>query len=595
MINAQLRIKVKYPGPQLFMTSTDKVAEEFGRGRFELIIADMEPLRKRQMAGERGQMLVKRFVDGMIVLCGGQSVFNLQSSPYRVVVIDEYDSLVENLGGSGDPLKLAEVRTDSFSGETLLIVYAHPSTRDRGTGKLYYEESDQRRGHITHSCGHDFWLNWPEVVVCEPRPAEAATVPQTQEQAEKDPDCYHLICPGCRAKISEAERVAMLRAGVTQKSVLPPEEAAKKRWIGVHASQLYTPHKSMRSFYERWIETDCGRDENATRVFWNKVLGDVYEPRVKAIDIEKLRALTVMRRRPRDPEFYSKGQVPPGVLFLTAGQDSRLTQLHYAVWGWGVRESIDKTRWLCGWLIDWGEIDRKYSISFDEAEYHVFDDLLYRRHYPSNIDDRTYMVRGCAHDIGYGPTQIPIIKYCRSWPERALPAKGASETHSSSSKAPYVRKGTARRFQAGDEEHIDDGSLLFNTYMLKTDWYGFVEKRIEIVEHRDGVAIGTREVPRLTLPEDVDDRWLEHSKNETLARGKKTGEWIWKARGPNHLADCNTQAYGVALNFDPHAKNMTAEEYGQHRARQSRAPDMSDQADRGGYGAMGRHDDPAMG
>lgn len=564
-------LKVHFPGPQLFMTSTDKVAEEFGRERFELMIRDMEPLRKKQIEGERGQILVKRFTDGKIVLCGGQSVFNLQSSPYRIVGIDELDSLVENLAGDGDPLALAEVRTDSFSGPTLIIAYAHPSTKDRGVGKVYYTQSDQRRGHITHSCGHEFWLDWFKVVKCEPRPG------QSQEQAEKDPDCYHLVCPGCSQHISDGERVAMLRAGVKQKSVLPAEEAAKKNWIGVHASQLYTPAKSIRSFAVRWIETDCGRDENKTRVFVNKVLGDVHEPKAKEIDVAALRSLIVVKRRPIDPEFYSRGQVPPEVLFLTAGQDSRSTELHYAIWGWGVRETIERTRLLCGWLIEWGEIPRQYRLTFDEAEFHVFDDLIYNQRFPCTIGNRSYQVRGCAHDIGWKPSQVPIIRYCRNFTGRAMPAKGSSETPTSASESPPWREGVARRSRLGDSEVFDDPALILNTYLLKEQWYGWIDRRIDVADITDdGQVIGTRKVPRLYLPEDVDDLWLTQSSSEYLGDGEKKGEKVWKHKGPNHLADCNTYAFGVAMKFDPHARNMTAEEYGQEHRRPKAAPRDAD-------------------
>lgn len=560
MINGQLWLKLHYPGPQLFMTSTDKVAMEFGRERFELIIQDMAPLKARYIPSARGEILVKRFTDGKIVLCGGQSVFNLQSSPYRVVTIDELDSLLADLGGSGDPLKLAEVRTDSFQGETLIIAYAHPSMKGIGAGKLYYELSDQRRAHIKHSCGGEFWINWfdPAIIRCVPR-----LVGQTQEQASRDPDCYHMHCPRCNARISESERVAMLRSGVKQKSVLPPEEAAKKAWIGIHASQFYTPAKSMRSFAERYIAA-LG-DENAMRVFVNKVCGDVYEPKVKSVDLSSLRQLAVVKRRTADPEFYSRGQVPPGVLFLTGGQDSRSTQLHFAIWGWGVRETIDKRRELCGWLIDWGEIERQYSLVFNESEFHVFDDLIYRRRFRSTIGDQGFSVRACAHDIGYQPTQIPLTRYCRSWPGRAFPARGAAETATSASRADYVRMGAAKKFKVGDVEEMDDGAMLFNSYLLKTNWYGFVDQRIEIADKLDGQIIGTRKVPILTLPEDVSENWLEQSKNEFLGKGKKSNEMVWGHSGPNHLADCNTYAYGSALYLDPFAKNLTAEEYGQRK------------------------------
>lgn len=547
-INGSLWLKRYFPGPQLFMTSTEKVAGDFGRERFGKIIPDCLPLRSTYVPNKRGDILTKRFTDGKIQLAGGQSIFNLQSNPYRVVVIDELDSLVENLGGQGDPVKLAQVRMDSFGGPTLMIAYAHPTTRERGSARLYYESSDQRRGFVKHRCGGEFYLQW-EHVTCA-------------GDDKRDADAYAYACPHCGEVVEDAERVAMVRK-VEYRSVLPPEEARKKTWIGIHASQLYSPAKTIRSLAERWIE--CGDDENARMVFFNKILGEPYELKIQEVSAAELRGLIVVKRRSADPEFYSRGQVPPGVRFLTAGQDSRSTELHFAVWGWGLRRATDKTRHLCGWLIDWGVIARPYSLEFFESEFHVFDELLYRRDFPSSVSGRTYNVMQGGHDVGYPPTQIPIIRYCRSWPNRALPVKGASLTATSASMAPFASWGQAMKHKAGETKVVDDASrhLRLNTYMLKTDLYGMMRssRRIEVPEMAGTQVIGVRSVPRIALPEDVDDMWIDQSRAEALGKGKKHNELVWQKTGPNHFADCNTYALGCAYNIDPFQQGQTADEY----------------------------------
>jgi phage terminase large subunit GpA-like protein len=545
-INGMLWLKVYYPGPQLFLTSTDDVAGEFGRERFRNIIPDMKPLRERMLV-KREEILTHRFVDGKIQLAGGQSVFKLQSTPYRVVVIDEVDSLVENLGGEGDPIKLAEVRTDSFTGQTLIIAYAHPTSKERGAGKLYFEDSDQRRGFVVHGCGGEFWFQWDHVR-CTGDP--------------KDPDAYVYACPHCGEVISDSERVAMMRK-VKYRSILPPEEARKKSWIGGHFSQLMYPAKTLRGLVERFI--GCGDDENHLRVFWNKVLGEPYEPKVRKISTTSLRSLVVVKRRSNDPEFYSRGQVPPGVKFLTAGQDSRGSEFHFSVWGWGYRRAMDRTLHLCGWLIDWGTIKRAYSLVFSEAEYHVFDDLIYRRRYlATDAAAQPLQVTNCAHDMGYAPTQIPILRYCRHHQGRAIPMKGASLTATSASAAPYARWSLEMTFRAGEAETKDltSKALIVNTYMLKTEWYGWADagKNIEIPDRNGAETVGVRKVSALSFPEDVDDDFIDQSASEYLAKGKRRDELVWMHRGPNHYADCNTMAHGLARNNDKFLSLETVEE-----------------------------------
>jgi phage terminase large subunit GpA-like protein len=548
MINAMLWLKLYLPGPQLFMTSTDDTAREFGRERFRHIIPDYPPLADRRLPG-RETDLIHRFVDGKIVLAGGQSVFKLQSTPYRVVVLDELDSLVENLGGEGDPLKLAEIRTDSFTGQTLILAYAHPTTKDRGAAKLFYESSDQRRPMVRHDCGAEWYFQWDHF---------------KRAGDKTDPKAYDYVCPGCGAVVSEEERQMMIRS-IVYKSVMPRAEAESKEWIGAQAGQLLSPFKPLESFPAR--HTACKGRETELQVFFNKVIGESYEPKIKKIEDAEIRRLIAVKRYPDDPEFHSKGQVPPFVQFLTAGQDSRTTQLHYAIIGWGLRRAIDGNAYLCGALIDWSIIDRKYSLSFDEAEYHVFDNLIYDARFKGNVDDEVYDVKQCAHDIGYAPTQIPIVTYCSSKPGRAIPCKGAALDATSACTSPYASWGRAILHKAGDIEVKDESSraLMLNTYMLKTDLADWLsssnpeeakDRRIEIADR----TLGRRKIARMMFPEDVDDKFLHEIGSEELKRGKRKDELVWTKTRANHFNDCVIQAMGLALNLEPFLNKMTKQE-----------------------------------
>lgn len=543
-INCMMWLKLHLPGPQLFLTSTEQQATKFGMERFRNVINDMPALQSKRVREAREPALMHRFIDGTIDLSGGQSIFKLQSNPYRVGVVDELDSLVENLGGEGDPVELLKVRTDSFSGQTLILAYAHPTTKDRGAGKLFYESSDQRRPFVQHDCGGWFYFQ-QEHFRCD-------------SEKKNDPKAWEYVCPHCGAVIQNHERVAMIRK-LEYRSVLPPEVAAEKTWIGAQFGQLISPHKSLLSFFERRIK--CGDDENKIRVYVNKVLGEVHEQKTQKVEVGALRQLICVKRRSNDPEFYIRGQVPPGVQFLTAGQDSRTTELHYSVWGWGLRRKLDKTTALCAWLIDWGVIKRQYSLTFDEAEYHVFDELIYRRRFASSVSDRLYHVAQCGHDIGYQPTQIPIVQYVRNWPNRAFAIKGAAETATSAVKADYMRLGNSIAVKIGDEtiRYAATQRWLANTYQLKVEWYGMIDRRIEVADPGagDGVA---RKVPLITLPEDVDDAWLNQSASEYLTRGDKKGEMVWRHKGPNHYGDTNTYAHGLALNMTPGLLGMTDDE-----------------------------------
>lgn len=535
MINALAWAIYTYPGPALYLISKDEIAKEFGRDRFNHLLDTCEPLKQKAIRGRRqGELLhIKRFVDGKLVLHGG-SVLNLQSQPYRFVWIDEVDSLMDNIKNEGDPIRLAEIRTDAYSGRTLIVAFAHPSTRDRGAGKLYYQHSDQRRGHVSCvHCSSDIWLRWDHVK-CIPHPG------QTEERAERDPTAYRLYAPCCGCEISDAQRMLMCRE-VRQISTLPEEEARIRPWIGLHFSQLYMPNKPLRFLAEKYIETL--EDEPARRVFVNKRLGDVYEEKKRSSSADDWRRMIVIRRRPMDDRVWERGTVPDGVQFLTAGQDSGWRSLHWAIWGWGPVEDTAGVTRLCGWLVDCGVIPRPDgSHTLEAGELEVFDQLLYMRQYPATSSDRTYWVEMGLHDAGWQP--LAVYEYCMRHHPRTVPSKGGAED--STSTQPPFRWGSPPRWIAGGVEYHDPHyrQAILNTYALKINWYDMAGQRLSV--EQGGVI---EEVPRLRLPIDTPDEFCRQCSAEYLSvDGKKKR---WKKRRANHWGDCSVYAYAAALALEP--------------------------------------------
>jgi phage terminase large subunit GpA-like protein len=554
MINALLYLLSYYPGPALYLISKDEIAREFGRERFGYAIATCEPLARKALTGRgSGELIhIKRFVDGKLVIQGGRSVLNLQSQPYRFVFIDEVDSLLDEIEGHGDPIKLAEIRTDSFNGQTLIVAFAHPSTRERGAGKLYYELSDQRRGHVLcPHCGGEFWLNWDRDVKAIPQEG------MNQAQAERDPRCYAYFAPCCGVEITDAQRFGMVR-NTRQKSTLLPEEAARRPWIGVHFSQLYMSNKPLAFLAEKWIE---GLDHEPTRrVFINKRLGDVFDSMVKDARPEAWRRLIVISKSEKDLEYYELGQVPRGVRFLTAGQDSRTTELHFAVWGWGLLRDDAGAPRLCGWLVDYGVVPRPYSQTLDAAELRVFDSKLYNRVFVGTDGDTLFSCEQGFHDTGW--QEIAVYEYCRTRPFKAFPIKGAAAD--SASKAPFIRWGGAPAWRVG-ETTVRDERLklcLLNTFTLKEAFYGLLDKSFQ---RPSGPGLPAQSQPMIVLPRNVGDDFIAQSSSEYQTPEKR--KYVWRHRGPNHWADCNIYAYAAALNLDPFQQSLPFDELaGQQKA-----------------------------
>jgi phage terminase large subunit GpA-like protein len=547
IINVIAWLLVHYPGPMLYLISKEALAREFAYERFGPMIDSCAPLAAKNITGKGtgASIQIKRFVDGKLSILSGKSTLNLQTLAFRIVAIDEYDSLLDEIEGAGDPLALVQVRLDSYSGPTLVIAFAHPSTRDRGAGKLYYEQSDQRRGFVAcPHCGGSFWLQWEHVKVT---PKDG----QTADRAARDPSCYAYFAPCCGAQITDAQRWTMAK-NTRQVSTLPAEEAAGKRWIGVHFNQLYMSNKTLEFLAREWI---AGLDdESVRRVFINKRMGDVFDSVVKETSADTWRRLIVIPKGDRDPEAYVMGQVPPGVQWLTAGQDSRETELHWSVWGWGWLMNAAAQREFCGWLIDAGVVLRQKSEILEPRDLACFDQLLYSRSFPSTDGKLVYWVVLGLHDSGWQP--VGAYEYCRQRNARtgtmvSLPSKGAAETEGSN--APPLRWSAVPTYELQGQKVTDPaGKLaLMNTYQLKTQFSGIADRRVDLPG-------GAGFHARITLPGDTPSAVIAQLASERIVAQKK--EKVWKRRGPNHWWDCAIMAYAAALDVKVFSPELTAEE-----------------------------------
>lgn len=523
-----------FPGPMLYLISKDDHAAEFGRERFDLeacCTALQGLVRTGRGSGEL--VHIKRLVNGKLVLLGGRSVLNLQSFPYRIVVIDELDSLMADIGGEGDPVAMAQERTGAFSGLTLVVAFAHPTTSDRGVGKLYEQHSDQRRAFAPcPHCGEWFWLQWDHVQVV---PADGLT----KDQAARDPRYYRYVTPCCKKELTDAQRSAMARR-TEQRSTLAPDVAARCGWVGMHFSQLYMANKPLRELAAERIAAEG--DEGRMKVFVNKKLGDVYVSKIEETSADDWRRCIGIPRAEADPLVHQRGEVPAPVLYLTAGQDSKSDALHWAVWGWGFVRDVAGAVHFCGWLIDYGEYARPKSVTLDASELSVFDSVFYQKYWMSRDGAVGHLVEQAGHDASWN--EVAVYDYCQRNQPRAVPVRGAAED--SNSRAPVLRWGASPRWRVAGQEVTDPGMklCLLNTYALKVDWYGLAKKSFDVA---DGKGPPRRHA-RLTLPADTTEALITHFGNEYLAPLPKGKGQAWKRKGDQHWLDCSVYAFGLGLN-----------------------------------------------
>ena len=544
----------QFPGPILYLISTDEVAKEFSKDRFHYLMRNCEPITRKALLGKANgeKILVKNLIDGLVRIYGGGSINKIQTFPYRFVFVDEVDSINEEMGKrgiGGDSMKTAEQRTSAQPGETLIIAFAHPTVKEQGAGKLYYEKSDQRRAMMNcPHCESDFWFD-PEHFIA------IAEEGEREEVARLNPRRYQFVLPCCGCPLSEAQRLACLAKFPRQVSTLPEDEADAKDWIGLHFSAFYYPHWSFHRIAREIIE-GLG-DPSVDRVVTNKVKGDVFEETIEETSADDWRRLVILPRGPDDDEAWMMGTVPPGVQFMTAGQDSRSTQLHWNVWGWGNVKDSSGLLHFCGWLIDCDIIEREHSNDLDEADLKPLDQFIYERAFTSRTS-RQYWVRRGLHDSGWRP--FGVYDYCRGQ-ARAQPCKGGSDDDRSS--ADYIQWKPLPPYVSKDGKKIREKKTqlaLLNVFTLREAWQRMPSKVFKIDE------LAAR--PVIRLPVDTPEAFIDQMASEKLVQeGRRK---LWKRKGPNHFLDCALYAYAAALNLKPKFDGRTATDEQQEQKKQAR-------------------------
>lgn len=541
IINVVAWLIYMYGGPILYLISKDEIAKTFGEERFGYLMRHCAPLAEKAFVGRsQGEKIqVKRFTDSKIAIYGSKSFSNLESNPYAFVFIDEIDSAQKEIGGQ-DLIEAAEVRTSAWSGKTLICVFAHPTTKERGAGRQYYQFSDQRRPFVEcPHCGQDLELTWNNV---HPLGEED----QTEKEAERDPSCYKFVAPCCGSVVTDTERRIAIHRGVKQQSVLPQHEAKRTEWIGLHFNQLCMPNISLHELAV--IKVRGLDDPGVDRVFQNKRMGDTYEIDVNIASAEEWERLIYKPEDVHDPHAWYRGEIPPGVRYLTAGQDSRSTELHWTIWGWGHVPAEDGSTRFCGWLIDCGVESRDYDLTLHVEDLKTLDDKLYDRsfHVKHNAGHSIFVTAG-FHDSGW--QTIPVYEYCRAQ-KRAMPCKGASLNESQAAKAavtwghipPYEHRG--KRIKSKNKLAV------LNTFALKSTWFAKPTRQFTDTQGVERVEI--------RLPIDTPEDFIKQSSSEYL--GEDRGGKVWKRRGPNHYSDCNVYAFAAAMNLKAFNRRAKAHE-----------------------------------
>src|SRR5580704_10391757 len=188
------------PKPLMMIQPTIENAKDYGRKRITPMIDSTPSLRAkiRQATSRKpgNTLSLKEFPGGFLKLTGANSGAGLRSDPVPIILFDEVDAYPQDVDGEGDPIAIAERRSDAFS--DWKHVKGSTPAKPKGVSAIERDflKSDQRHFHVP--C--PFFKKMQPLVWRDPETKEFRLYYEAREDGSIAAESVAYICEGCKAK-----------------------------------------------------------------------------------------------------------------------------------------------------------------------------------------------------------------------------------------------------------------------------------------------------------------------------------------------------------------------------------------------------------
>lgn len=356
------------PSPMMVVMPTLDGAQEWSKDRLMPMVRD-SPVLSSLIGDARSRtsestILHKKFPGGQLSIVGSNSPAGLAARPVRVVLQDEIDRYEASAGGEGDPVKLADRRTETFW-RAVRVRTSTPTIRHGSRIETEYERSDRRRFYVPcGDCGEHQVLVWSQV-----------------RWPKDSPEDARYVCEHCGSAWDDATRWRNVSRG---------EWRATAPFTGVAGFHLWAAYSSWVKLGDKAVEfLEAKRHPEQLKTFVNTVLGETWEDEGQGVSDEGLMA----RREP-----YDADTVPDQVRVVTLGVDVQKDRLEVSAIGWGTGEEA----WVIEHVTMYGDPSR--PVVWGELEDYVTDTFVRQ-------DGTGLRAAATAVDSG-GHYTSTVIRFC---------------------------------------------------------------------------------------------------------------------------------------------------------------------------------------
>lgn len=304
------------PGPMMYVQPTKEMAEDYSKRRIAPMISACPTLREKFYAAKgkdsNNTISMKLFPGGSLAIIGANSPTDLASKPIRYLLCDEIDRFPDSAGTEGDPIALAERRTETFRHNRKIVKCSTPTIKGKSKIEKAFMKGTQEewRTECSH-CRSFSFIRFDDIRF------------DREEFRDEDGKKDWIVtnarwrCPVCQREIPEAEAKRL-----PAKWFARNQKALANGIRSFRLSAFMSPWSDWRDIALSFLHAKD--DPQLLQVFHNTMLGESWELRESNSEPQQLYG-----RR----EHYN-AQVPTGVLVMTMGVDTQDNRLEYEIVGW---------------------------------------------------------------------------------------------------------------------------------------------------------------------------------------------------------------------------------------------------------------------
>jgi len=369
----------------------------------------------------------KTFPGGVIDIASALSPSQMASATKRIVLGDEVDRWKVKLGEQGTVINQLRARTQAWDSQAKIFWFSTPTTEGESVIYQLYRQGDQEQYHVPCPyCGTMQLLDF-----LEGRGYGLTWERRNGHIYKRSIEC---VCQSCGRGIKESSKPRMLIGGEWRASAVPEYE----HMVSFHINGLYS---FQLSWYDMVIAyEEAKRDPLKKQDMDQLKMGRPHRPSGTRPKVEK-----VIENR----GTYRSGQVPDGVLYLTAGIDVQRgsmsnpdnpPRLEMEVLGIGAGYRT----WSIEYRIFEGAVDDPFSGAWEALnEYALKNGLTYFRN-----DGFGFPVRLVFIDSGDGESTDIVYRFCSRW-GNTFPSKGFDALkRRKNEKGDEITEGNFRRYRA---------------------------------------------------------------------------------------------------------------------------------------------------